>query len=105
MSRLKGRKGGADAGQLAALNARLVQLERRLTSPGGLPRRPWFKHLIYAPGFYTGYGAKTLPGIREGIEMNRYEEAEGEIRRAAEAINAYAAGVDRVAEDLEMESR
>jgi N-acetylated-alpha-linked acidic dipeptidase len=97
------KKGGADGEQLAALNARLVQLERRLTSPGGLPRRPWFKHLIYAPGFYTGYGAKTLPGIREGIETNRYEEAEREISRAAQAVNAYAAGVDLVAEDLEKE--
>jgi N-acetylated-alpha-linked acidic dipeptidase len=58
---------------LAALNAQLIQTERRLTSPEGLPRRPWFKHLIYAPGFYTGYGVKTLPGIREGIEEKRYE--------------------------------
>jgi N-acetylated-alpha-linked acidic dipeptidase len=95
------KKGGANGEQLAALNARLVQMERHLTSPGGLPRRPWFKHLIYAPGFYTGYGAKTLPGIREGIEASRYEEAEREIGRAAQALKAYAAGVDVVADDLE----
>ncbi len=97
------KKGGAGGERLAALNDRLVQIERRLTSPGGLPRRPWFKHLVYAPGFYTGYGAKTLPGIREGIETDRYEEAEREIGRAAQAINAYAAGVDLVADYLEKE--
>ena len=86
---------------LRALNALLIQTERRLTSPDGLPRRPWFKHLIYAPGFYTGYGAKTLPGVREGIEERRYEEADREIVRVAQALNAYAASVDRVAEELE----
>jgi N-acetylated-alpha-linked acidic dipeptidase len=86
---------------LAALNARLIQTERRLTSSDGLPRRPWFKHLIYAPGFYTGYGAKTLPGVREGIEEKRYEEAEREIARAAQALSAYAASVDRAAAELE----
>jgi N-acetylated-alpha-linked acidic dipeptidase len=93
--------GGANGRNLAALNAILIQTERRLTSSAGLPRRPWFKHLIYAPGFYTGYGAKTLPGIREGIEEKRYEEAEREIGRAAQALTAYAASVDRAAEELE----
>ncbi len=88
---------------LAALNARLIQTERCLTSSAGLPRRPWFKHLIYAPGFYTGYRAKTLPGIREGIEEKRYEEAEREIGRAAQALNDYAASVDRAADELEKE--
>ena len=92
---------GSNGKKLAALNARLVQTERRLTSSAGLPRRPWFKHLIYAPGFYTGYGAKTLPGIREGIEEKRYEEAETEISRVAQALNDYAANVDRVADELE----
>jgi N-acetylated-alpha-linked acidic dipeptidase len=91
----------ANGEQLVTLNAHLIQLERHLTSPGGLPRRSWFKHLIYAPGFYTGYGVKTLPGIREGIETNRSEEAEREISRAAQAVIAYAASVDRVADELE----
>src|SRR5262249_6625466 len=87
------RKGEANGEQLAALNARLSQMDRHLTSPGGLPRGPWSKHLVYARGFYPGYGAKPLPGIREGIETNRYEEAEREIGRVAQAVNAYAAGV------------
>jgi N-acetylated-alpha-linked acidic dipeptidase len=46
----------------------------------GLPRRPWYKHQIYAPGFYTGYGVKTLPGIREGIEEGNWSEAQERIR-------------------------
>jgi N-acetylated-alpha-linked acidic dipeptidase len=92
---------GAAGENLAALNARLIQTERRLTSREGLPRRPWYKHLIYAPGFYTGYGAKSLPGVREGIEEKRYEEAEREISRVAQALNDFASSVDRVADELE----
>jgi N-acetylated-alpha-linked acidic dipeptidase len=95
------KKDAANAEKLALLNARLLQMERCLTNPDGLPRRSWFKHLIYAPGFYTGYAAKTLPGVREGIEEQHYEEAGREISRAAQALNAYAASVDRAAEELE----
>jgi N-acetylated-alpha-linked acidic dipeptidase len=95
------KRDGGDVERLAALNAGLIQIERCLSSPGGLPRRPWFKNLIYAPGFYTGYGVKTLPGIREGIEGKRYEEAEREISRVAQAISAFAASVDRVADEVE----
>src|SRR5205823_7091113 len=47
----------------AAVNARLIQSERQLTDPAGLPRRPWYRHLLYAPGFYTGYAVKTMPGV------------------------------------------
>ena len=86
---------------LESVNAQLIQTERRLTSADGLPRRPWFKNLIYAPGFYTGYGAKTLPGIREGIEQKHYEEAEKEIERVARALAGYAVAIDAVAVELE----
>jgi N-acetylated-alpha-linked acidic dipeptidase len=86
---------------LQALNARLLQAERLLTNDDGLPRRPWYKHLIYAPGFYTGYGVKTLPGVREGIEEKRYQEADGEIVRVARALQDYAAAVDAAAAELE----
>ena len=85
---------------LRPINEKLLKLERLLTSPDGLPRRPWFKHLVYAPGFYTGYGAKTLPGIREGIEERHYDEAEKEIGRAAAAIKAYAEALEAIAGDL-----
>jgi N-acetylated-alpha-linked acidic dipeptidase len=70
------------------LNQILLQAERALTDPAGLPRRPWFKHLIYAPGVYSGYGAKTMPGVREGIEFGRYDEAEKEIVRVAKVLDA-----------------
>ncbi|HSZ59136.1 MAG TPA: M28 family metallopeptidase [Tepidisphaeraceae bacterium] len=90
-----------DGRMLESVNAQLIQTERRLTSADGLPRRPWFKNLIYAPGFYTGYGAKTLPGIREGIEQKHYEEAEKEIERVARALAGYAVAIDAVAVELE----
>jgi len=52
-----------------------------------LPRRSWYKHQIYAPGYYTGYGVKTLPGIREAIEQRNWTEAQAQIQLAADAIN------------------
>jgi N-acetylated-alpha-linked acidic dipeptidase len=98
---LKSFNSGSGPQQWQELNARLIQAERKLTNPDGLPRRPWFKHLIYAPGFYTGYGAKTLPGVREGIEEKRYQEADKEIVRAAKALQDYADAIDSAAADLE----
>ena len=52
-----------------------MQSERKMLSETGLPRRPWFEHAFYAPGFYTGYSAKTLPGVREAIEAGNWNEA------------------------------
>jgi len=85
---------------LQTLNMHLLQAERRLTNPDGLPRRPWYKHLIYAPGYYTGYAAKTLPGIREAIEEKRYAEADKEIGRVAKVLQDYAATVEEAATAL-----
>tara|TARA_B100001057_G_scaffold138818_2_gene138473 strand:- start:4449 stop:6659 length:2211 start_codon:yes stop_codon:yes gene_type:complete len=68
------------------VNKLLYTSERELTRDDGLPGRPWFTHHIYAPGFYTGYGVKTLPGVREAIEERQYELAEQEIYVAAEVI-------------------
>jgi N-acetylated-alpha-linked acidic dipeptidase len=84
-----------------ALNAKLLQVERKLSNPDGLPRRSWYQNLIYAPGFYTGYGSKTLPGVREGIEEKHYQEADKEIIRVAQALQDYAAAIDAAADDLE----
>jgi N-acetylated-alpha-linked acidic dipeptidase len=89
----------ADA--VRALNQKLKESERRLTSPEGLPRRPWFKHLLYAPGVYTGYDVKTVPGVREAIEQKRYAEANDEIVRVSRALEDEAALVDSAASDLE----
>lgn len=100
-----GRSDAGPAEALAAVNERLIATERKLVDERGLPRRPWFKHLVYAPGFYTGYGVKTLPGIREGIEQKRYTEAEQEIGRAAAAIGRYADAVRAAAEGLEALSK
>src|SRR5450631_2910855 len=73
--------------QKDSLNKKLYKAEQEILLEKGLPLRPWYKHAIYAPGFYTGYGVKTMPGIREAIEERKYLQAELEIKRAAEAIN------------------
>jgi N-acetylated-alpha-linked acidic dipeptidase len=91
----------ANPAALGALNARLRQAELQLVDDAGLPRRAWYRHLIYAPGFYTGYGVKTVPGVREGIEQGRYEEAEAEAVRASRALMRLAALIDRASGDLE----
>jgi N-acetylated-alpha-linked acidic dipeptidase len=91
----------AKAAALAAVNQQLIESERRLTSAEGLPRRPWYKHLIYAPGVYTGYDVKTMPGIREGIELKRYAEAEREIARVARALEDEASLIEAAAGQLE----
>jgi N-acetylated-alpha-linked acidic dipeptidase len=63
--------GDGQAESLRTLNQRLMESERKLTNDDGLPRRPWYKHLLYAPGVYSGYGVKTVLGVREGIEQKR----------------------------------
>ena len=59
----------------------------------GLPGRPWFRHQIYAPGFYTGYGVKTLPAVRKAIEQRDWDEAAKQIGYVAETIQRFAAEV------------
>jgi len=78
-----------------------MESERRLTNADGLPRRPWYKHLLYAPGVYTGYEVKTVPGVREGIEQKRYGEAEMEIVRVAKALEDESAVIESAARELE----
>jgi len=85
---------------LQKVNALLIESERRLTSDEGLPGRPWFKHQIYAPGFYTGYAVKTLPAAREAIEQKKWLEAEIEIARIAKTLEAEAQLIDSAAEEL-----
>jgi N-acetylated-alpha-linked acidic dipeptidase len=86
---------------LKTLNAKLIESERKLTNDDGLPRRSWYKHLLYAPGVYSGYGVKTVPGVREGIEQKNYTEAEQEIARVAKALEQESELIDSVAELLE----
>jgi N-acetylated-alpha-linked acidic dipeptidase len=79
----------------AELDRVLMRVEQLLTRDAGLPRRPWFRHQIYAPGFYTGYGVKTLPGVREAIEQKNWTEASQQIDIVAKVIDGYAAEVER----------
>ena len=89
---------------LREANSRLIAVERTLTSNEGLPNRPWYKHEIYAPGFYTGYGVKTLPGVRESIEQKQWKQADEQIvlvgkvlENAGEAIQGAAAELTKAA--------
>ena len=75
--------------KLGQLNSILYKAERSLIQPNGLPRRDWYRHQIYAPGYYTGYGVKTLPGIREGIEERHWKEAQDNIEIVAKTLDAY----------------
>ena len=77
---------GSRAAQLAPLNEILFRSERDLTLDPGLPGRPWFRHRIYAPGKYTGYAVKTLPGIREAVELGNPDEAEEQAKQVAQVL-------------------
>jgi N-acetylated-alpha-linked acidic dipeptidase len=87
----------ADAGaalERERMNAALTSLEQTLLDARGLPGRAWYQHMIFAPGAHTGYGAKTLPGIREAIEDRRWNEANQYVGIVAHALNAYGARLD-----------
>jgi N-acetylated-alpha-linked acidic dipeptidase len=81
--------------QRKELNSLLRGLEQTFTVPQGLPRRDWYKHLIYAPGLLTGYGVKTVPGVREAIDDNQWNEANQYTAITARAIENYAARLDQ----------
>src|SRR3984885_9768301 len=86
--------------RLLAINQQLSQAERKLTSAQGLPRRPWMQHLLYAPGWYTGYSAKTMPGVREAIEDGHYAEAEEQVLLVAHSLQDEAAWVEQISKEL-----
>ena len=85
---------------LATANAIVFKAERALTRASGLPRRPWFRHQVYAPGYYTGYGVKTLPAVREALEQRAWDEARQQIPLVAETLERYAAEIERAASAL-----
>jgi N-acetylated-alpha-linked acidic dipeptidase len=76
------------------LNDILYKAERYLLQSNGLPRRNWYRHQVYAPGYYTGYGVKTLPGIREAIEERNWKEAQENIEIVARTLNEYSTQVE-----------
>jgi N-acetylated-alpha-linked acidic dipeptidase len=81
---------------LGDANARLIAVERAFTLDDGLPNRPWFKHQIYAPGLYTGYGVKTLPAVREAIEQKQWKLADEQIVRVGKVLETAAAAIQAV---------
>jgi len=91
-----GRESALAPATQAQVNAGLAQIDQLLIDPAGLPGRPWYKNLIYAPGTLTGYGAKTLPGVREGIEQRRFDDARTYVVRTAKVIEDYAGRLDSV---------
>jgi N-acetylated-alpha-linked acidic dipeptidase len=94
-------KAALDKAALQPVNEKLIQIERGLTLPDGLPGRPWFQHQIYAPGLYTGYGVKTLPAVREAIDQKQWKEADAQIVRVGKVLEREAALIDEAAAQLE----
>jgi N-acetylated-alpha-linked acidic dipeptidase len=92
-----GREESLPAATRARINASLAQIDQLLLDPQGLPGRPWFQNLVYAPGTLTGYGAKTLPGVREGIEQRRFDDARTYVVRTAKVLEDYADRLDEAA--------
>jgi N-acetylated-alpha-linked acidic dipeptidase len=78
------------------INSALAQIDQLLLDPQGLPGRPWFQNLVYAPGTLTGYGAKTLPGVREAIEQRRWDDARTYVVKTAKVLEDYANRLDEV---------
>lgn len=92
--------GKLTADQKTAINKQLYQAEQKLLTEKGLPRRGWYRHSIYAPGFYTGYGVKTLPGIREALEQRNWKEAQENTDLDAATIKNFAAYLNGIADSV-----
>jgi N-acetylated-alpha-linked acidic dipeptidase len=88
------------AGAAADINRLLFTSERLLTRDAGLDGRPWYKHHIYAPGYYTGYGVKTIPGVREAIEEREYDKVAPQIAIAAAVLEDMAARIESINEEI-----
>ena len=85
---------------LAEVNKMLIESERKLTTAEGLSNRPWFKHQLYAPGFYTGYGVKTVPAVREAIELKKWKLADEGIVVVSRVLEDEAALISSAAQKL-----
>jgi len=88
------------AASIAEVNKMLMDSERKLTNAAGLPNRPWFKHQLYAPGFYTGYAVKTMPAVREAIELKQWKQADEAIVVVARILQDEAALISSAAQKL-----
>jgi N-acetylated-alpha-linked acidic dipeptidase len=85
----------------ALINGDLLRVARLFLNQQGLPERPWFKNQVYAPGAYTGYGAKPIAAVREYMDEKRWREAEGQVPQVARVIESVAAGIDKASADFE----
>jgi N-acetylated-alpha-linked acidic dipeptidase len=90
-------KRGSPSAPLAPVDESMLKTERALLTTDGLPRREWYRNQIYAPGMLTGYTAKTLPGVREAVEAQQWEEANQQARKLAETLRAAALQVEEAA--------
>ena len=88
------RLGAACRERLTKLNEMLEHAEQTLLLPEGLPGREWYRHSLYAPGLFTGYGAKTVPGVREAAEAQHWDEANREAKRVTSTVRAMTAQVE-----------
>jgi N-acetylated-alpha-linked acidic dipeptidase len=88
------------AASIVEVNKMLMDSERKLTNTGGLPNRPWFKHQLYAPGFYTGYAVKTMPAVREAIELKQWKLADEAIVAVAHVLQDEATLISSAAQKL-----
>ena len=93
-------RGDAGASVRQSINTALRSLEQSLLGDPGLPGRPWYRHVVYAPGTYTGYGVKTLPGVREAVEERQYAAVDPAIHQAVAALDAYRAKLDEAREGI-----
>ena len=92
------------SGSMDRVDADLLKIPRLFLNEKGLPDRPWFKNQIYAPGAYTGYGAKPMAAVREYMDEKRWQEAEEQVPQVSQVIEKVAAGITKAAEDLENET-
>jgi N-acetylated-alpha-linked acidic dipeptidase len=86
---------------LQSINSSLLHIQRAFLSEKGLPERPWFKHQVYAPGAYTGYGAKPLAAVREYMDKKQWKDADAQVPYVAKVLEDAASAIDKVAEQLE----
>jgi N-acetylated-alpha-linked acidic dipeptidase len=97
----QGLAGPSTSASLAALNADLIQIQRSFLNQTGLPERPWFKHQVYAPGAYTGYGAKPIAAVREYMDQKKWKEAEEQVPAIGKMLEDAARRIATAADELD----
>jgi len=86
---------------LDSMNTSLIQIQRAFLLDRGLPERSWFKHQVYAPGAYTGYGAKPLAAVREYMDQKKWQEADAQVPTVAKVLENASAAIEKAADQLD----